>query len=251
MGEISKTGLRVYQTRNSKLRERIQTILAHRLMKLKKPLWYLETLVLSARYFQRINQFASIENKKKTMFLDREALWNKAVIPYLNCTLKPIHVAEFGVAWGKATQWWHDNMKNISRWDGFDTFEGLPTPWMRAGVNVMNQGVFAPKDLKQPFPQIDGAKNIIWHKGLIGNTINMLERNANDTLLVLIDVDLLEPTRDVLKWMLANGATGDCVYFDEAFDPFNEGLALSEAVSNGLQFNVLGFTGSALAIVLQ
>ena len=120
----------------------------------------------------------------------------------------------------------------------------------RSGVTVMNQGVFAPADSAEPYPRIEGATNITWHKGLIGETISELVRLESSILFVLIDVDLLEPTRDVLRWMEVNGRPGDCIYFDEAFDPFNEGLALNESISRGFKFQVLGYTGSALCIVL-
>ena len=177
-------------------------------------------------------------------------MWSRAVVPYLSGLDSSISVAEFGVASGRATSWWHQNLKNIEHWDGFDTFEGLPTPWTRGGVTVMDQGVFAPEDSTSPFPQIEGARSITWHKGLINDTISELSRTRNLPMFVLIDVDLLEPTRDVLQWMEVNGKPGDCIYFDEAFDPFNEGLALNESMSRGFKFEVLGYTGSALCIVL-
>lgn len=55
----------------------------------------------------------------------------------------------------------------------------------------------------------------------------------------------------ILEWLMIHGRLGDCVYFDEAFDPFNEGLALSEAMGTGFNFRVLGYTGSSLAVVLE
>ena len=75
-------------------------------------------------------------------------------------------------------------------------------------------------------------------------------RKTDSTLLVLIDVALYEPTRTVLNWLLLNGLPGDCIYFDEAFDAFNEGKALREIIEEGLRFEILGFTGSGLAIRL-
>ena len=133
-------------------------------------------------------------------------------------------------------------------WEGFDTFAGLPEPWKRAGVEVMDSGAFAPSDADDRFPNIESSCPIVWHEGLIGDTITALERSRNEILLVLIDVDLLDPTRDILGWMLLHGAPGDIIYFDEAFDPFNEGLALSEATTAGLRFETLGYTDSGLAI---
>ena len=231
-------------------REAILFTLSSVLMKSRKTLWYLETLVLSARYFQKLRDPRFVHRTKNDRFISREKLWKESVIPYLESRKGKIHVAEFGVASGRATQWWHDHLANISIWDGFDTFEGLPDAWTRGDVIVMNKGVFAPKDVQNPYPIVLNTKVIKWHRGLINETIVELERNAGDDMFILIDVDLLEPARDVLRWTLTNGRKGDCIYFDEAFDPFNEGLALSEAMNNGLSFEVLGYTGSALAIVL-
>mgnify|MGYP006277305873 CR=1 FL=1 len=244
------TGLAKFEYSRLFSRERVLTSLAGRLTKSRRVLWYLETLVLSARYFQRISSSDFGSDRYGIRFSHREKLWQDAVVPYLAARTSKIQVAEFGVAYGRATAWWHQNLDNISRWDGFDTFEGLPTPWTRGGVTVMNQGVFAPTDSADPFPHIKGATNITWHKGLIRDTISELSRSEGSTLFVLIDVDLLEPTRDILQWMEVNGRPGDCIYFDEAFDPFNEGLALNESISRGFKFEVLGYTGSALCIVL-
>ena len=247
----ASTGLKKFKYSNKISRERFLTLIANVLTKNKHILWYLETMVLSARYFQKVRQENFGGNEQKIRYSHREKLWVDAVIPYLSRNNKKLHVAEFGVASGRATQWWHNNLPHIDLWEGFDTFEGLPEPWTRGGVTVMNQGVFAPSDASNPYPKVEGSKNLIWHKGLIDQTIQKLNRTNDELLFVLVDVDLLEPTRDILNWMLLNGQAGDCIYFDEAFDPFNEGLALTEAIEKGLQFRVLGFTGSTLAIVLN
>ena len=245
----TSTGLTSFKNPNAKLREKILSMLSRYLMNSRRVLWYAETVVLSARYFQRINGDSFGLDGPGVRYSNREEMWLKAVLPYLSKRSTKIQVAEFGVASGRATTWWHHHLEKIHRWDGFDTFEGLPAPWKRAGVTVMNQGVFAPQDASSPFPVISGAKSLTWHKGLINETISELMRSEDSTLFVLIDVDLLEPTRDVLEWMEQNGKTGDCIYFDEAFDPFNEGLALNESIARGLKFRVLGYTGSALSIV--
>ena len=244
------TGLVQFKHSHEERRESILTSLSGFLQRRPKVLWYVETLALSARYFQRVTASQFGVGEVKPRYSHREKLWTEAVIPHLTSSGRRVHVAEFGVATGKATVWWHNNLPSIERWDGFDTFEGLPEPWTRGGVTVMNQGVFAPIDPDSPFPKIPGKTNLAWHKGLICDTIAQLSRSDDEVLLVLIDVDLLEPTRDVLEWLMDNGRPGDCVYFDEAFDPFNEGLALSEAIEKGFKFRVLGYTGSSLAVVL-
>ena len=67
-------------------------------------------------------------------------------------------------------------------------------------------------------------------------------------LFLLIDVDLYEPTKTILDWAQKNCKSGDLIYFDEAFDPWNEGKALREAREAGLKFRAIGNTGSALLI---
>jgi hypothetical protein len=89
----------------------------------------------------------------------------------------------------------------------------------------------------------------VWHRGLIEETLPGLDR-PDTSLFVLVDVDLLEPTSVVLDWLQRNGRPGDLVYFDEAFDPWNEGLAIRRAVANGLSMRALAHTGSALLVCL-
>jgi hypothetical protein len=67
---------------------------------------------------------------------------------------------------------------------------------------------------------------------------------------VALDTDLLDPAEEVLDWLLAHGKPGDVVYLDEAFDPWNEGLALRQAIAAGLAVNAVAYTGSALLIEL-
>jgi len=245
------TGLDSFRNPNAAYRERVLGACSYVLSRTRLPLWYLETLVLSARFFQRVTADGFGTGRRKTRFRDREALWSDGVIPALRRAGSPIRGLEFGVASGRATAWWHANLPEIAGWDGFDTFEGLPEPWTRGGVTVMEQGVFAPEPGQSEFPVISARCPIIWHKGLIGDTITGLDRDPAEVLLILVDVDLLAPTREILDWALRAGRPGDCIYFDEAFDPFNEGLAITEAMERGLTFSVVGYTGSALAIVLE
>jgi len=237
---------------NLSVRERILARAAALLARTSKPLWYLETLVLSARFNQRLAMadFGSPASQK-TRYSTRTQLWTRAVLPYLNTLNSPVAVLEFGVASGLATRTWLNSFDRFSCWHGFDTFEGLPEAWTRGGVPVMSEGVFSPVNSDAPFPVIDGYIQPTWHKGLIANTLRGFPRPEPDPLFVLIDVDLLDPTVDILDWIMVNGRPGDCIYFDEAFDPFNEGLAIKQASDRGMSFRVIGFTGSALAIVLE
>jgi len=251
MARSGRSSLQIHTRRylrSRRYRQPVLTVLAGMLARTRSVLWFAETLVLSARFLQRVRSTTFGEGGSKTRYRTREALWERAVIPALRGSGRPIRGLEFGVATGVATQWWHSNLDSLAGWEGFDTFSGLPEPWTRAGVEVMDSGAFAPAASDDRLPRIEAVCPITWHEGLIGDTIGGLARNRDETLLILVDVDLLDPTRDIMSWVLANGAEGDVIYFDEAFDPFNEGLALQEAADAGLRFETLGYTDSGLAI---
>ena len=156
---------------------------------------------------------------------------------------------EFGVADGLATQWWAARGVAFEAWHGFDTFEGLPEAWSRAGVPVLEAGVFSPSAGEGHYPDVRAPYPFTWHPGLIEDTFPRTVR-PETALFVLIDVDLLEPTIVVLDWLVENGRPGDLVYFDEAFDPWNEGRAIREAVDSGLKARAIAHTGSALLVEL-
>jgi hypothetical protein len=113
----------------------------------------------------------------------------------------------------------------------------------------MDAGVFMPTAGRGAYPDISAPYPFTWHTGLIENTFPGLAR-PDTPLFVLIDVDLLEPTLVVLDWLAANGRPGDLVYFDEAFDPWNEGSAIRDAVDRGLGIRAIAHTGSSLLVEL-
>ena len=113
---------------------------------------------------------------------------------------------------------------------------------MSAGVFKPRGGIGVPPRIETPFP-------LSWHHGLIEETLPRFSR-PDTPLFVLVDVDLLEPTSVVLDWLVSNGRPGDLVYFDEAFDPWNEGLAIRRAIADGLSMGAVAHTGSALLVSL-
>jgi hypothetical protein len=211
------------------------------LSKTTYPLWYAESLVHSARFQQLLASAAWAKDSVRCR--DRLALWAKVAEPRLR-GLSPTAL-EFGVADGLATRWWAGRGITFAAWHGFDTFEGLPTAWDRGGVQVMAAGVFTPSAGAGSVPTVTAPFPFTWHKGRIEATLPALERPAGK-LFVLIDVDLLDPASAILDWLNVRGRAGDLVYFDEANDPFNEGLALRRSLEAGLALRALGHTGSAL-----
>jgi hypothetical protein len=231
--------------RHSRLRERVHTSASALLARTVRPLWYLETMVLSARYQQHL---ASAEWARASVrHSDRITLWERAVEPRLRGSNRT--VLEFGVAEGLATRWWSGRGIAFAAWHGFDTFEGLPTHWSRAEVPVMSAGAFAPSAGSGTVPRIDAPYRLVWHRGLIERTLPPFGR-PDTALFVLVDVDLLEPTVVVLDWLARNGRPGDLIYFDEAFDPWNEGLGIRRAIAGGLPMQAVAHTGSALLVCL-
>lgn len=232
--------------RYGQFRDSVLTIAASALASTSRPLWYAESLVLSARYQQWLRSSPWAEGAVRHR--DRLELWNKSALPRL-ADAKAC-VLEFGVADGLATQWWADMGVEFLEWHGFDTFEGLPAAWGRAGIPVMAAGVFSPGAGVGVTPVVRASYEHEWHTGLIEDTLPGFSR-PDAPLFVMVDVDLLEPTQVILEWLGANGRAGDLVYFDEAFDPWNEGLAIRDAVSGGLAIRAVGYTGSALLVELK
>jgi hypothetical protein len=204
-------------------------------------MWYADSLVLSARY-QQLIAFSSWAHGS-VRYSDRIALWEKMAETRLRSS--GAVTLEFGVADGMATRWWAARGIAFAAWHGFDTFEGLPGAWDRAGVQVMQAGMFKPSGGAGSFPQVSASFPLEWHKGLIEDTLPKFAR-PDAPLFLMVDVDLLEPTLVILEWLKIHGRPGDLVYFDEAFDPWNEGLAIRRAIESGLRLRAIGHTGSSL-----
>lgn len=224
----------------SRLRDRTLTRISGLLRRSTRTLWFVETAVLSARYQQWLRSADWARGASDCS--DRLEVWKIA-----QTLLSPGHstALEFGVADGLATAWWAETKTPFLEWHGFDTFQGLPEAWGRAGVEVMAAGVFTPQGGSGSVPVLDTAYTHVWHRGLIEDTLPGFERPAG-SLFVLIDVDLFEPTVVILDWLAKYGQTGDLIYFDEAFDPWNEGQAIRDALATGLELQALAYSGSAL-----
>jgi hypothetical protein len=215
------------------------------LSKSRKLIWYFETLVLSARFMQLLK--TSPWGTRSKLLVNRYRLWDQELLPKVNSGAV---VFEFGVASGIATKWWASKNLQFAEWHGFDTFTGLPSPWIRGGVEVMEAGVFDQTHAKSELPEVKASYPLKWHKGLISESL----LNADFTipsdrqLIIFVDVDLYEPTKDVLLYFSKHLKSGDLIYFDEGFDPWNEGLALKETIEVIPRFEAIAHTGSALLL---
>jgi hypothetical protein len=114
----------------------------------------------------------------------------------------------------------------------------------------MEAGVFDQSNANSELPEIKAGYPIKWHKGLISESL----AKANFTItsdrqvIIFVDVDLYEPTKEVLLYFSKHLKSGDLIYFDEGFDPWNEGLALKETMALIPKFQAVAHTGSALLI---
>lgn len=201
-----------------------------------------------ARSLEIVGHVASLASWQKERrltparrYFGREAMW-ATIFPRLQSG--PVIVLEFGVSRGAATRFWLARIPNTElRWHGFDTFTGLPEPWTRGGVEFAAKGEFdaggTPPDISDP--------RIVWHIGLVEDTLPKLSIDDDARLCVLFDLDLYEPSAFALEW-LSNGCLhrGDLLYFDEAYDPAHERRLLDEFIRAGHRMTALGSTGVAL-----
>jgi len=230
---------------NAKYRDLVLARGAQYLSTTKNVIWYLETLILSARFMQLLKSSQWGSNSK--LLVNRYQLWNEKLIPKVKTGAV---VFEFGVAAGAATKWWAKKELPLAAWHGFDTFTGLPTPWSRGGVDVMEAGVFDQSATATEFPVVRSNYPLDWHKGLISETLvhAKFPIPSDCQIIIFVDVDLYQPTKEVLLYFGRHLKNGDLIYFDEGFDPWNEGLALRETMGELPTFTALAHTGSALLI---
>lgn len=233
---------------NAKYRDFVLASGALFLSKSKKLIWYFETLVLSARFMQLLK--TSTWGTRSKLLVNRYRLWDQELLPKVNSGAV---VFEFGVASGTATKWWANKNLSFAEWHGFDTFTGLPSPWIRGGVEVMEAGVFDQTHAKSELPEVNASYPFKWHKGLISESLLKADFAipSDRQVIIFVDVDLYEPTKDVLLHFSKYLKSGDLIYFDEGFDPWNEGLALQETMADIPKFQAIAHTGSALLIEME
>ena len=170
-------------------------------------------------------------------FFNREGLFGYLVDKELG---NDVIVFEFGVAKGYLTQWVlrRDRKHRIMTWHGYDTFEGLPESWRNYQAGAFsNNG---------ETPSIDDPR-ITWHIGFAEERIKEINLDSltKQPLLLIFDLDLEQPTRDVLKYLAGSIKPGDLIYFDEAFD-YGERQVIMDYVIPKFELEVLGTTPLAI-----
>jgi len=188
---------------------------------------------------------ARLAGAGRPLFSHREKLW-QAMQPAL-ARRGALTALEFGVAWGYASSWWLERLPDPHlEWHGFDTFTGLPASWDRAGLTVYGAGAFSAQGKTPPIAD----PRVRWHVGDVAHAIGELDWQAARAcpMFLLFDFDLYEPTRVALEAALPFLAPGDVLYFDEAFDAWNERKAIDELLLAHFCVRCLGSTATALAL---
>jgi hypothetical protein len=154
-------------------------------------------------------------------------------------------VFELGVAYGLGSKWTIGILgAKLVEFHGFDRFTGLPRPWR--GMPV---GHFSTKG---KVPNIDDSR-VTWHIGDVENTLETYISHKADwlkdperetKLVVLFDLDILEPTARSYELLQPWLKGGDLIHFDEAFDAENERLIL-EIFLGEFEVKFIGYTSEA------
>ena len=156
---------------------------------------------------------------------------------------RPLRGIEFGVAWGYSTRWWTRRLTDGGlRWDGFDRFTGLPREWRNLPEGYFDAG-------GQP-PRL-GDSRVTWHVGDVEDRLADLDLSRDDgqSVLVLFDLDVFEPSALAWKHIRDLLRPGDLLYFDEAFDR-DERHLLDHLVLPSGEFEFVGATPMALALAV-
>jgi Methyltransferase domain len=149
----------------------------------------------------------------------REELYNQLA----KSIVEPVSYLEFGVFKGVTLRHWTTLLRHAdTRFDGFDSFVGLPENW----------GYFCDKklfDVQGQMPKYDDAR-VQLHKGWFTDTLPgfLTKFQARPTLILHLDADLYSSTIFVLRQMRPWLREGTILIFDEFFDREHEMKALTE-----------------------
>lgn len=194
---------------------------------------------LSARFV-----FDTFEKYPKAKFFhSREQLW-KSFGAYFD--ERDWVGFEFGVASGDATKSFMGMpyARRCRQWNGFDTFQGLPSAW-----GDLPQGAFSTGGST---PKIEN-KIIKWHVGLIEDTcsdINLLD-NLDKNFIIVFDFDLYSATKTAWNVISKYLKSGDIIYFDEAYEADEAQIIKEIFDSKIISLDILGYTTMGIAFQIK
>ena len=179
---------------------------------------------------------------------NRYELYNK-IAEIHNLSDEEFTYLEFGVAAGRAIEWWLDRNSNSgSRFHGFDTFEGLPEDW-----GEVPKGTFSTRGAPPDFAD-DRCK---FEVGLFQDTLpKFLEsfHRSDGRLIVHIDCDLYSASLFVLIHLGPILRADDILIFDEFADVMHEFRAFLDFVAaTGINASVIGTAngGHKMALLIH
>ena len=190
----------------------------------------------------------STNNSFELFFSNKYKLWERlaSIVGLENLT-----VFEFGVFKGAGMRWWLKRKLNLS-YVGFDTFEGLPDPWVRNGEIYFERKHFSTKG---KLPKGWEATKVKLYKGNVfdkENEISIeLSKSTHGKRIFIFDFDLLDPTKFVLDIIKKSWISGDILFFDEGFDSSGEMQLLDELLQKNGNWKVVGWTNLACAIIFS
>jgi len=173
------------------------------------------------------------------LFYKREHLWSEII----DLDGLPKRIIELGVAWGYTTNWFlkmSEKNRDTLIIDAFDSFTGLPEKWRNEPQNAFsNHG---------KHPLIDD-KRVEFHTGDVAVTIKALDIEVlkKSNLVVLFDLDLLEPSIASYLHLKPSLKINDVLYFDEAFD-FGERTLINDYVLRDFSCKSLGHTAYSISL---
>jgi hypothetical protein len=156
---------------------------------------------------------------KNTSYKKRFQLHEKLIAEY-GLDTKVIDYFEFGVAKGDMIKYWlSKNTNPLSKFVGFDSFEGLPEGW-----ESKEKGHF---NTQGNFPSTDDER-VDFVKGWFQDTVNLglRDRRFSEQSVYHLDADLFSSTLYVLFTLHPYLKKGDILIFDEFTSAEHEFLAL-------------------------
>lgn len=128
----------------------------------------------------------------------------------LSETKVPGHHLEFGVFTGGTIRYLA-RLRPRQRFDGFDSFEGLPEAWggFNLGAAAFSRGGKLPRV----------PANVTLHKGWFSDTLpDWTARTSGPVAFIHVDCDLYSSTVDVLNALRDRFQVGTVIVFDEYFN---------------------------------
>ena len=152
---------------------------------------------------------------------------------------------EFGVAFGASIRFWSKLLRNPnSKLHGFDSFEGLPTTWIRARP----KGHFSTGG---NIPDVDDPR-VQFFKGWFEDTLPGYVWPPHDRLVINLDADLYSSTAFVLTTIRQRIQPGSLLYFDEFNHRGDELRAFDEFIeTSGFRFKPFGATRGFAGVTFE